>query len=220
MPVITYKIDLILLSFNHGKNKSSISEVGYFILPEDYASFSRYRFEPKTLNVIPLNDDEEVLQKFTISDSYTFSPRAIAFQIHFVSTLQSYDYALVDFNWKNELWAATANRKFTDVEFLVGEETFNAHRSLLSARSPVFAGMFNCGMEEARTGRVCIEDINPITFREFLQFLYTGILEPSANKGDLYVVADKYRVETLIEMCKAVVEPVDVEKITEAFLTC
>jgi len=59
-----------------------------------------------------------------------------------------------------------------DVEFLVGEEAFGAHRSLLSARSPVFAAMFASGKNEAERGQVKIGDADPATFQ---QFLYTGM---------------------------------------------
>ena len=52
----------------------------------------------------------------------------------------------------------------TDVEFLVGEDSFVAHRSLLSVRSPVFAAMFSSGMKELETGQVHIEDVDLETF--------------------------------------------------------
>jgi len=90
----------------------------------------------------------------------------------------------------------------TDVEFLVGEETFGAHRSLLSTRSPVFAAMFASGMKEVSTGQVRIEDVDPTTFQHFLKFLYIGMVEPSSVDRDLFVVADKYGVETLMELCR------------------
>jgi len=99
----------------------------------------------------------------------------------------------------------------TDVEFLVGEEAFGAHRSLLSARSPVFAAMFASGMKEALTGRVRIEDVNPTTFQRFLKFLYTGMVESSAMDEELFTVADKYGVATLIELCRPATQPVDTD---------
>ena len=44
-----------------------------------------------------------------------------------------------------QLWAASINKQQTDVEFLVEEEAFSAHRRLLSSRSPVFEAMFTIG---------------------------------------------------------------------------
>ena len=108
-----------------------------------------------------------------------------------------------------------------DVElFLVGEEAFGAHRSLRSARSPVFATMFASGMKEADTGQVRIEDVDPSTFKRFLKFLYTGMLEPSADREEIFVLADKYQVETLMNYCRPATEPTDVDEFTEVFLSC
>ena len=58
----------------------------------------------------------------------------------------------------------------TDVEILVGEDAFGAHRSLLSARSPVFAAMFASGMKEAECGQVRIEDVDPVVFLPQIPF--------------------------------------------------
>ena len=91
----------------------------------------------------------------------------------------------------------------TDVEFLVGEEALGAHRSLLCARSPVFAAMFASGMKEAENGHVRIEDVDPPSFERFLKFLYTGLMDESlAMDEKLFAVADKYQVETLMELCR------------------
>ena len=78
----------------------------------------------------------------------------------------------MDSIWSEQLWDAAVNKKMTDVEFLVEDESFGVHRSFLSARSPVFAAMFASGMKEADTGQVCIEDVDPTTFQHPLKFLY------------------------------------------------
>ena len=72
---------------------------------------------------------------------------------------------MIDSTWIEYFWAAAVNRKMTDVEFLVGEDSFVAHRSLLSVRSPEFATMFTIGMKEVSTGQVRIKDIDQITFQ-------------------------------------------------------
>jgi len=50
--------------------------------------------------------------------------------------------------------------------------SFGAHRSLLPARHPVFAAMFESGMEGDSTGQVFIEDVVPIIFQHFDRELY------------------------------------------------
>ncbi len=46
--------------------------------------------------------------------------------------------------------ALLSSEKSSDVEFIVEERSFPAHRLILSARSPYFAAMFQNGMKESR----------------------------------------------------------------------
>ncbi len=84
-----------------------------------------------------------------------------------------------------------------DVTFRFPERQveLKAHRAILVARSPVFARMFHhSGMEEASTGRVDIEDVEPIVFKQLLHYLYSGEA-PDLDDEDittpLYVTADR-----------------------------
>ena len=148
----------------------------------------------------------ELPEKPTVSISYPF---LATFCVKMRSTVPNFTNKLVDSTFSVQLWTASVNRNMTDVEFLVREESFGAHRSLLSARSPVFASMFASGMKETKTGKVCIEDVDPTTFQQFLKFLYTGMFEPSSIDHDLFEVADKYQVETLMELCRPTNEVVE-----------
>jgi len=147
-------------------------------------------------------------------------PFVITFHVKLRSTVNTYVNIPVDVTWSGELWAAAVNRKMTDVEFLIGEESFGAHRSLLFVRSPVFAAMFASGMKESETGQVRIEDVNPDTFQRFLKFLYTGMLEPSYVDRELFTVADKYQVETLMKLCRPATQTAEThDGILKAFLS-
>jgi len=129
-------------------------------------------------------------------------PFVITFNVKLRTRVANFINTPVDITWSHQLWTSAVNRKMTDVEFLVGEETFGAHRSLLCARNPVFAAMFASGMKEAENGQVRIEDVDPPTFERFLKFLYTGMMESSAMDEKLFAVGDKYQVETLMELCR------------------
>ena len=96
------------------------------------------------------------------------------------------------------MWSAAAERKFTDIEFFVGDQVFPAHKAIVAAHSPVFNAMFTTDM---KSNQVKIDDIDPKTFHTFLKFLYTGILEgtPDSNQ-QLLIVADKYQVKTLTKL--------------------
>lgn len=66
--------------------------------------------------------------------------------------------------------------------------------SLSSARSPVFAAMFEHEMEERKQNRVAITDVDHEVLKEMLRFIYTG-KAPNLEKmaDDLLAAADKVR---------------------------
>ncbi len=128
--------------------------------------------------------------------------RSINFTVKFMMT-SNLSNQCVDFKWKEQLLSSCANRLLTDVEFLIEDQSFAAHRRLLSVHSPVFSAMFQSGMKEAETGKVRIEDVDSTTFQLFLEFLYTGTVKSSPiDTVQLYSVADKYQVEALMDLCR------------------
>jgi speckle-type POZ protein len=107
------------------------------------------------------------------------------------------------------------NEKFSDVTLSVGGREFQAHKAILagnllklelslrkvlieshfplpSARSPVFAAMFEHEMEERKQNRVAITDVDHEVLKEMLRFIYTG-KAPNLEKmaDDLLAAADK-----------------------------
>ncbi|KAK9686477.1 MATH domain [Popillia japonica] len=95
------------------------------------------------------------------------------------------------------------NQKFSDVTLSVAGREFQAHKSILAARSPVFQAMFEHEMEERKHNRVDITDVDHEVLREMLRFIYTGKasnLEKMAD--DLLAAADKYALERLKVMCE------------------
>lgn len=63
---------------------------------------------------------------------------------------------------------------------------------ILTARSPVFAAMFEHEMEERKQNRVAISDVDHEVLKEMLRFIYTG-KAPNLEKmaDDLLAAADK-----------------------------
>ena len=83
-------------------------------------------------------------------------------------------------------------------------QTIGAHTDVLMAKSPVFAAMFQHGMEESKTGRIAIKDIDPDVFQQLLYFIYSGRKKTpltEENVQPLFVAADKYDVKDLWEEC-------------------
>lgn len=74
-----------------------------------------------------------------------------------------------------------------------------------SARSPVFAAMFEHEMEERKQNRVTINDVDHEVLKEMLRFIYTG-KSPHLEKmaDDLLAAADKVNISFLkgLTSCK------------------
>ncbi len=207
---ISYDFQVIFVSFAHDKIGCKIDEVSY--------SVDGYSFEPRRMKKECTKDGELLLQ-FTRTDSVRGLPGSITFHVLLASTIPHFNYQLVDSTWKKEIWASTANKKFTNVEFLLGEESFFAHKSALFARSEFFAKMFARTLDEAQMVIVPMEDADPATFRHFLMFVYTGSLAPSSNKEKLGALADKYEVKTLADLCKSTKQLIEIEDVTDTILS-
>ncbi len=79
-----------------------------------------------------------------------------------------------------------------------------AHSTILAARSPVFAAMFQHHMEETVTGQVYIEDIQSDIFDQLLHYIYSErTLKPmtEASAQAMYVAADKFDIDDLKKDC-------------------
>lgn len=98
----------------------------------------------------------------------------------------------------------------SDIILRTGGVELRAHRLLLIARSPVFARMLASDMEEASTGVIRIEDVDPDTMAHLCEFIYTGSVRDSGGcwedaeaAGALLQAAAKYEVQGLVRQCAA-----------------
>ncbi|XP_066159892.1 BTB/POZ and MATH domain-containing protein 3-like [Oryza sativa Japonica Group] len=111
------------------------------------------------------------------------------------------------------------NARLHGVSFVVGGETFPAHRAVLAARSPVFRAELLGPMAEAKMSRITIHDVEPVTFRAMLRFIYTDELEEKDSMAtdllqNLVAVADRYDLSRLKLMCaQKLWEKVSVENV-------
>ncbi|GBN00607.1 TD and POZ domain-containing protein 1 [Araneus ventricosus] len=106
---------------------------------------------------------------------------------------------------QEDLTSLYKDRLFCDTKLQTDTETFPAHRSILSARSPVFKKMFTADMKEKAGECINVPDIGSDTMRQMLQFIYTdftGDLEMQSAK-DLYVASDKYDITSLKNCCSS-----------------
>ena len=88
-----------------------------------------------------------------------------------------------------------------DFEITCNGKKFLVHRAVISARSSVFRSMFNSNMEEARSGKMTIDNppIDEKCIEELIHFIYTGRL--SGSDFDIQAIcfaADFYNLKGLI----------------------
>ena len=85
------------------------------------------------------------------------------------------------------------NGNFSDFTLIVGDQRFPVHKSMLAARSPVFAAMFgHHEMEESKQGEATIKDLEPEVLKEMLKYIYTGkVTQLESMADELLAAADK-----------------------------
>ncbi|XP_057340002.1 speckle-type POZ protein-like [Microplitis mediator] len=90
----------------------------------------------------------------------------------------------------------------SDVELIVQEKKFQAHKFILMVRSPVFQAMLTTDMRENREKTITIKDMDSEVFKSMLEFLYTDKVNDLDNVAEqLLEAADKYQIHTLKEIC-------------------
>lgn len=91
----------------------------------------------------------------------------------------------------------------SDFVLQCGEKTFYVNKTVLSARSDFFAGMFHSDWKEVMKGFGNVEGIEPEILELILQYLYTGHIPELSKKSlqILYANADRFGVESLKAKC-------------------
>ncbi|KAI3855804.1 hypothetical protein MKX03_014799 [Papaver bracteatum] len=106
--------------------------------------------------------------------------------------------------------------KGTDVNFVVDEEIFAAHKLVLAARSPVFRAQLFGPMKDQNTQCIKIEDMEAPVFKALLHYIYwdalpdmqelTGLTTKWASTlmaQHLLAAADRYGLERLRLLCES-----------------
>ncbi|CAL1283219.1 unnamed protein product [Larinioides sclopetarius] len=96
----------------------------------------------------------------------------------------------------------------SDIKLKTSTKTFSAHKSILSARSPVFKAMFSNNMKEKLTDCVEIKDIDSETVFRMLLYVYTAEIQdlPCENVCELYRAADIYQILALRDECSTYIK--------------
>jgi hypothetical protein len=89
-----------------------------------------------------------------------------------------------------------------DVVFRVQNTDIAAHKTILTARSPVFAAMFQHQTKDNESGEVDVPDVTPAAFNKLLQFIYTADCQLEDSAEELLMAADKYDIQGLKQFCE------------------
>ena len=170
----------------------------------------------------PLRKKEEGNFQLFTSQVDVVSSENFVFQIHLKGIIDGYSYHPCDRLAKEQLWSVVNSKLHADVEFIVQDKRFSAHKAILAARSPVFRAEFT--KEESKKDnphQIQIDDVNASSLEQFLYFVYTGAFlefdytgEPApmlANK-DLLKLAGRYQLKTLENLCQVALLEVNAEQ--------
>lgn len=93
-----------------------------------------------------------------------------------------------------------------DCVLVVKGKKLTAHRLILAAASEVLAVMFASKMREGETGEVVIDDVDVLTMKQFLTFIYGGkcseeFFKERENTEQMISLAHKYDIPQLMKLC-------------------
>ncbi len=128
-----------------------------------------------------------------------------------------YSYQLSDRLAKSQLWAAFKNQQnLADVEFVVKDKIFPAHKAILAARNEEFADEFS-KEQPVREGRhqIRLDGVEPSTVEKFLHFIYTGETMGTLADEELLKLAHHYELTTLENLCQNAVRKIETMQMTK-----
>eukprot|EP00096_Caligus_rogercresseyi_P004875 TRINITY_DN1947_c0_g1_i1.p1 TRINITY_DN1947_c0_g1~~TRINITY_DN1947_c0_g1_i1.p1 ORF type:complete len:379 (+),score=136.90 TRINITY_DN1947_c0_g1_i1:159-1295(+) len=207
------KFKFSILNAKREETKAMESQRAYrFVQGKDWGfkKFIRRDFLLDESNGL-LPDDKLTLfcEVSVVADSVNISGQSNAVQFKVPDCRLSEDF--------NTLFESS---QFADVTLACQGREFKCHKALLTARSQVFAAMFEHDMEESKQNRVEVKDVDPDVMADMLRFIYTGRANNLENMAaDLLAAADKYALDRLKVSCEeALCNSLTVENVSEILI--
>jgi len=106
-------------------------------------------------------------------------------------------------SWSEDFENLFISQSGSDICFIIDGQEIKAHKTVLSARSPVFAAMFRSNMKEKGMSRIDIPDVTQDIFNALLHFMYTDRVQLTEASAELLLAAaDKYLLASLKSKCE------------------
>ena len=155
-------------------------------------------------------------------DGVTGENFTFVFEIHLKGIVDGYSYHPCDRLAKEQFWSSINNTLHADVEFIVQDKRFTAHKAILAARSPVFRAEFiKQESKKDNPHQIQIYDVDASSFEQFLYFVYTGEFlhfsftgepAPKLVNKDLLKLAELYHLKTLENLCRVALREVNADQ--------
>jgi hypothetical protein len=88
-----------------------------------------------------------------------------------------------------------------DYTLYAGENKIYCHKLVLSISSGYFKQMFGSNMKEAKENEVRLENIDLITLKSLLDYMYSGAVDESKITLELLEATDRFEVMHLRQIC-------------------
>ncbi|XP_037720296.1 kelch-like protein 40 [Drosophila subpulchrella] len=103
------------------------------------------------------------------------------------------------------------NKKFCDCQILVGKESFDCHKLILSSASEFFERMFLSDFQESQSGKFRLSEVKPQTFAEFLTYVYTYNKKDLEEKPSLMIMellscGSTWLVSSIVSDCEEILK--------------
>uniref|UniRef100_A0A0E0QZG5 BTB domain-containing protein n=2 Tax=Oryza TaxID=4527 RepID=A0A0E0QZG5_ORYRU len=163
-----------------------------------------YNFSVASSNALGF---ENFIRRDDLQRSEYLNDDCFAIAVRLVITEESPSFTVPPSNMHLDYGDLLSSKEGTDVEFVVGGETFAAHRLVLAARSPVFKAELFKPMEEGTTDVIKIDNMDAQVFKALLVFIYTDTWpeigqDETTMVQQLLVAANKYSLSRLKIMCE------------------
>lgn len=114
----------------------------------------------------------------------------------------SFTHGILSRDLKN-YFSSEFGQHHSDITLMADGQLLPAHKNMLAARSSVFRAMFSNPMLENKSGQVEIQDTKPDVLRQFLAYIYSANIPDLSYAEELLIVADKYNVLSLKDICES-----------------